>query len=44
MNALAAFRSLLRTDLKVGRVVPPAGYTARLTIFTSGAIDRKSVV
>ncbi len=38
MIALASFRSLLRTDLKVGRVVPPAGYTARLTIFTSGAM------
>ena len=38
MSVLASFRALLAGDVKADRVVPPTGYTARLTLFTSGAM------
>jgi len=37
-GALASVRELLTGDRNADRVVPPSGYTARLTTFTAGAM------
>ena len=38
MSVLSGLRAMLRGDLQADRVVPPTGFTARLTLFTSAAM------
>jgi len=38
MSVLAGLKSILGGDARADRVVPPTGYTARLTVFTAGAM------
>ncbi|MFP4328893.1 MAG: cell division protein FtsX [Paracoccaceae bacterium] len=38
MSRLAGLADLLRGDAQADRVVPPTGFTARLTLFTAGAM------
>jgi len=38
MSVLSGLSAMLRGDLQADRVVPPTGFTARLTLFTSAAM------
>ena len=39
---LATLKRLLKTDAGADRVVPPAGFTVRLTLFTAAAMASRS--